>query len=89
MSDLFIWYHAPASIEHDLLQWLEQLSKQGIRGRLFVRHETEQTTFMEVYESVGSGTLDAIETEARQQPWYRHLRSPRRCESFKEISSHE
>ncbi|MDQ7011318.1 MAG: DUF4936 family protein, partial [Mariprofundaceae bacterium] len=86
MPELFIWYHAPADIENELRQWLSHLkAQQGIRGRLFVRHEKERTTFMEVYTAADADMLATIESQARQQTWYHALQSPRRCESFKEI----
>jgi len=85
MPELFIWYHAPAGIEGELRRWLGRLKIRGIRGRLFVRHEEERTTFMEVYAAADDDMLATIESQAKQQTWYHTLQSPRRCESFKEI----
>jgi len=89
MPDLFIWYHAPAGIEPELRQWLGRLKTQGIHGRLFVRHEKERTTFMEMYAAADANMLAAIESQARGQAWHHALQSPRRCECFKEIACDE
>jgi len=87
-SSVFVWYHADATMEPLLLDWLSEIHRLiGISGRLYVRH-TDKTTFMEVYESVESGALARIETLAARQPWIDRLQSPRRAECFNKVDTH-
>lgn len=85
-ASAFVWYHAEASLQPELLDWLEQVeSHLGVRGQLFVRLTPEKTTFMELYDSVESATLVQIEALASRQPWIGRLQSPRRAECFNKV----
>jgi len=81
MADLFIWYHADASLEPELKTWLKSVqSELGVQGSLYIRRETPQTTFMEVFSHMASATVAHIEALANKTPCFAGIR--RRCESF-------
>jgi len=86
MPDAFIWYHADRSKERDLQQWIDTVeAKAGVRGRLYIRIEQDQTTFMEAYTDVSRATIDRIEALAAASPIFQEI--TRRCESFMQITS--
>ncbi|OIO73527.1 MAG: hypothetical protein AUJ57_04195 [Zetaproteobacteria bacterium CG1_02_53_45] len=85
MPDAFIWYHADDKLEAELMAWLDEAeAKAGVRGKLFIRKENEQTTFMETYSDVTSATIERIEKLAAETPLFANI--SRRCESFFEIT---
>ncbi|HXH72303.1 MAG TPA: DUF4936 family protein [Mariprofundaceae bacterium] len=89
-ASAFIWYHAEASLQSQLLGWLQQVeSRFGVRGQLFVRHAPEKTTFMELYDSVESATLVQIEALAARQPWIDRMQSPRHAECFNKVERND
>lgn len=82
-TNLFIWYHAEAALAPELHAWLAILAERfGLHGRLYLRQNEHQTTFMEVFEAVPSDAAARIEALAASQAWHARLQSPRRCESF-------
>jgi len=86
-ASIFVWYHADAALESELLDWLQLVERDlGVCGRFYIR-QTDKTTFMEVYESVESGILARIETLAARQPWIDRLQSPRRAECFNKVET--
>lgn len=88
---LFIWYHAPETLEADLRSWLLDVEeKLGVKGELFLREERDsegsiRVTFMETYRNVDEGFITQLEALATRQSWYNKLLSPRRCEAFNRI----
>lgn len=89
-ASAFVWYHAEAALQPMLLDWLQRVENRiGIRGKLFLRRTEQKTTFMEVYDSVESGTLAQIEELAGQQPWIDELQSPRRAECFNRVAMND
>ena len=86
MPDAFIWFHADAALESELLKWLDSVEEQaGVRGKLFIRKDENKVTFMESYSDVSSATISRIESMAAKQPLFQHIE--RRCESFVKISN--
>ncbi len=86
MPDAFIWYHADKNKESDLHHWIDDVeSEAGVRGRLYIRTEKDQTTFMESYPDVSRATIDRIEKLAAASPVFQDI--DRRCESFIQITS--
>ncbi len=88
MPDAFIWYHADAQREAELLNWLDQVEQQaGVRGKLFLRKanddEHDHTTFMETYSDVSRATINRIEKLAGSASMFADI--DRHCESFVEI----
>ena len=85
MPDTFIWYHANENMEPKLLEWLKKVEeKADVRGQLFIRKESEKTTFMETYKNVSRATINRIEKMAAGQPIFNDIH--RQCESFVEIT---
>ncbi len=83
-TSAFVWYHAPAHLEPDFQQWIEQVKQQlNIQGKLYQRIEDKKTTFMEVFECVDLAMIEKIEQLAAQQDYF--LGIERRCESFQRI----
>jgi len=84
MPDAFIWYHADESLEPELLNWITRVEEQaGVRGKLLVRIENNETTFMETYSNISRATINRIEKLANAQPVFDGIN--RRCENFVEI----
>ena len=88
----FIWYHADAQLADVLQAWVESTGKAlGITSRLMVRHQTDKTTFMEIYESGKNMDMESllrnVEASAAIQPWFVELHSQRKAEVFAEIHS--
>jgi hypothetical protein len=82
-TNLFIWYHADAELAPELHTWLAMLATRfGLHGRLYMRRNERQTTFMEVFEGVPADAATRIEALAASQAWHARLESARRCESF-------
>jgi len=85
MPDAFIWYHADAKQEPELVNWLDTVDQQaGVRGKLFIRKTADETTFMETYSDVSRATINRIEKLAVSNPLFESIE--RRCESFIEIT---
>ena len=88
---LFIWYHAPESLEADLRNWLADVEeKLGVKGELFLREEKDSkgrmsVTFMETYRNVNEDFITQLEALASHQSWRNELLSPRQCEAFNRI----
>ncbi|MDX8405023.1 MAG: hypothetical protein R8K50_02615, partial [Mariprofundus sp.] len=81
MPDAFIWYHAEQAAQPALVAWLQMVeTNTGIRGKLFMRHQHDKTTFMESYADVSTETMARIEKLAAQQAVFAGIN--RRCESF-------
>jgi len=86
MPDLFIWYHADAALEPELKNWLKNVqSELSVQCSLYIRRNTSQTTFMEVFPQAVSTTLARIEALANKTPCFDNIY--RRCESFEKIKS--
>jgi len=86
MPDLFIWYHADAGLEPELKDWLESVRSQlGVQCSLYIRRNTSQTTFMEVFPHATPTTLARVEALADKTPCFDNI--CRRCESFEKIKS--
>ncbi len=84
----FIWYHADPGLRGRIRDWQNRLAETvGVHGRLLVRCQGGQTTFMEIYEHVESGLVERIETLAERESCFAGIR--RRCESFVEVMSDE
>ncbi len=84
MPDVFIWYHADQQLEPALTDWIDCVETEaGVRGKLFIRIEQNQTTFMETYADVSRATIERIEKLAATQACFKGVQ--RRCESFIEI----
>jgi len=84
----FIWYHAEIERQPELLAWLEQVrQKTGVQGRLLVRRQTEQTTFMEIYDPIEPDLISRIEQMAATSPCFSGIQ--RRCECFMEAPPSE
>jgi len=85
MPDAFIWYHADANKEPELLHWLELVHQQAdVRGNLFIRNDEQKTTFMETYNDVSSATIKRIEKLAATYSLFEDIH--RQCESFIKIT---
>ena len=77
----FIWYHAPATLEPALQQWLHQVQQTiGITGTLYKREGEEETTFMECYHHISKAQIEQIEALATEHATMQTLH--RHCETF-------
>ena len=86
MPDAFIWYHAEEKLESELMQWIDEVQeKADVQGKLYVRKESDKTTFMESYSDVTSSTIKRIEKMACENPLFANIE--RRCESFMRIDN--
>jgi len=86
MPDAFIWYRTDEDKEPELLHWLAQVHQEAdVEGKLFIRKESDQTTFMEAYTNVSTATINRIEKLADKQPLFKDIH--RQCESFVEVTN--
>jgi len=86
MPDLFIWYHADATLAPELRVWLQHVqSELGVQGSLYIRREISQTTFMEIFPlpHVKDDIASRIEDMARKTHCFDGIR--RHCESFEKV----
>jgi len=86
MPDAFIWYHADKKLEPELLDWINEVEAEaGVRGKLYIRNQQGETTFMESYIDVSRATIERIDKLATSHPLFENIH--RRCESFIQITS--
>ncbi|GMQ99827.1 MAG: hypothetical protein BMS9Abin18_0654 [Zetaproteobacteria bacterium] len=86
MPDLFVWYHADATLESELKTWLQSVqSELGVQGSLYIRKHETQTTFMEVFPHIESATVARIKAQANKTSCFDNIR--RSCESFEKVKS--
>jgi len=86
MPDLFVWYHADATLESELKTWLQSVqSELGVQGSLYIRKNETQTTFMEVFPHIESATVARIEALANKTSCFNDVR--RSCEFFEKVKS--
>jgi len=85
-TSAFVWYHADATLQPDLQQWLQSVQQQlNIKAELYQRQKNEKTTFMEVFEHIDSATIEKIEQLATQHHCFNGIH--RQCESFERITT--
>ena len=81
MPDAFVWYHADACNEKDILKWLEHLAERlTLNIRLYRRSNDGPPTYMEAYEHISTETLAEIERLAAGQSVFAGIR--RHVETF-------
>ncbi len=62
MPELFVWYHADASMETALRRWVEGVAHQlRLTAHLYVRHTVDKTTFMEVYTDISGAQQQRLQ----------------------------